>query len=436
MELTNLVSTSQPTNKNNSSKTNQLDNASLSQADQDSFAKTLKTKNGQQEKPRQTISASDKSKHKSQKTRAIDEDKSTVNSSDQVVSNDAQDVATDINQNAGSSCILVNEHVNLPKDDLNLVTEISAEQETAIPVEIAAASSDKMLKMVTDQFEEHDSESLTDTINQDSAEQLALVAESPATIVNNDITSSEQHINQAVVQPMQVVAENTSLADQNSAQQAASQDFALTAEIANGNNSTSIVNKQLNPSNSQTTSSENIALETNFDQLNVNQNQFSTLLNNSNNQLNSANAQLAEVKLPLSIQHANWDSALGQKVTWLVERGMPGAKLQINPPELGPIQIEMQIDDSKAKIMFHASDSGVRSIIDNSIPKLREMLDFNGINLAHAEVSDYQDQSSTDQQRQSAVISNNAREMDKVSSVEENRPREILANHNLINYYA
>lgn len=83
---------------------------------------------------------------------------------------------------------------------------------------------------------------------------------------------------------------------------------------------------------------------------------------------------------------ANWSSDFGEKVVWLAKSEQQSAQLNINPPQLGPVQITLQLNGDQATAVFASPHAEVRQAIEDSLPHLREMLAGAGINLGQADV--------------------------------------------------
>ncbi len=114
---------------------------------------------------------------------------------------------------------------------------------------------------------------------------------------------------------------------------------------------------------------------------NVNAQQTSTLSTPSS-------VPVFQLNTPLQ-QQALWGEQMGQRLMWMVNQGMQSAELRMNPPELGPIEIRIRMDqDQRAHIQFTASHSLTREAIDASMPRLREMFAEGGVALGDVNVSD------------------------------------------------
>lgn len=81
-----------------------------------------------------------------------------------------------------------------------------------------------------------------------------------------------------------------------------------------------------------------------------------------------------------------WDAALGQKMVWMVAGAQQSATLTLNPPDLGPLQVVLHVNNSHANATFVSGQADVRQALEAALPKLREMLNDAGIQLGQANV--------------------------------------------------
>ncbi|HEX7640984.1 MAG TPA: flagellar hook-length control protein FliK [Burkholderiaceae bacterium] len=109
----------------------------------------------------------------------------------------------------------------------------------------------------------------------------------------------------------------------------------------------------------------------------------------NNTQLNTVASQMvgASDKLTPQVGSPGWDQALGQKVVWMVAGGQQSASLTLNPPDLGPMQVVLNVTNSHATATFTAAQPEVRQALETALPKLREMLGDAGIQLGQASVN-------------------------------------------------
>ncbi|MGR9045533.1 MAG: flagellar hook-length control protein FliK [Gammaproteobacteria bacterium] len=87
------------------------------------------------------------------------------------------------------------------------------------------------------------------------------------------------------------------------------------------------------------------------------------------------------------VTHPEWQQELGERVLWMNHKTMPSAELRLNPQHLGPVSIRIKLDQDQASIAFSAQHASVREAIEAAVPKLREMLGTQQLNLADVNVS-------------------------------------------------
>ena len=145
------------------------------------------------------------------------------------------------------------------------------------------------------------------------------------------------------------------------------------------NNSLKVSNSINAAAISQRVLASDLALDTTNKDIsinNINANQRAT-------QVDSAN--LVELKPPVS--SPDWGPALNQRVTWMVANSLQNASITVNPPNLGPLEINIQTDQNKTNVQFIVSSSEVRQAIQDAIPSLSKMLESSGLQLGQANIN-------------------------------------------------
>ncbi|MBD8528828.1 MULTISPECIES: flagellar hook-length control protein FliK [unclassified Massilia] len=82
-----------------------------------------------------------------------------------------------------------------------------------------------------------------------------------------------------------------------------------------------------------------------------------------------------------------WDNQVGQKVIWMVGGEDQSATLELNPPDLGPVQVVLNVSNDLASVTFSSQQLEVRQALENALPRLREMMNESGIALGNATVN-------------------------------------------------
>ncbi len=106
-----------------------------------------------------------------------------------------------------------------------------------------------------------------------------------------------------------------------------------------------------------------------------------------------------------SVGAAAWGQALGEKIVWMAAGSQQTATLTLNPPNLGPMQIVLNISNEQATASFFSAQPEVRQALEAAFPRLREMMSEAGIQLGQATVSaDTPQQNAPDQRSQRTAL--------------------------------
>lgn len=98
-------------------------------------------------------------------------------------------------------------------------------------------------------------------------------------------------------------------------------------------------------------------------------------------------AQVAQA-IEIPVQQPGWDSALADRVTMMAHGRLQNAELRLSPAELGPLRIQLEIDDGVANVSFQSHHPLTRDALEQTMPRLRELLAENGLSLGQADVRD------------------------------------------------
>ena len=117
---------------------------------------------------------------------------------------------------------------------------------------------------------------------------------------------------------------------------------------------------------------------------------------------------------------------VSEQVRVFVNNGLQEARLQLTPADLGRVQITINTEGDNARVVFVAETAVARDLLDQSMPRLREMLQQSGIQLAHGDVSDQ-----TESQRRGEGLEEDAQRMaqgDSDAQADDQALRPQLAN--------
>jgi flagellar hook-length control protein FliK len=109
---------------------------------------------------------------------------------------------------------------------------------------------------------------------------------------------------------------------------------------------------------------------------------------------NSAAATAVENKsfLQLRFNQQTLASDLVEKTGWLIEHKLDTAHIQLDPPELGPIAVKIHSHQEQVSVSFVVANPQVREAMDQTLQRLKDLLQEQGINLSHADVNDQRQQ--------------------------------------------
>jgi flagellar hook-length control protein FliK len=110
----------------------------------------------------------------------------------------------------------------------------------------------------------------------------------------------------------------------------------------------------------------------------------------------SAPPGLPTISLGTPLNQGAWDQALGERIQWMANHKLQGAQIKLNPANLGPMEVRIQVQNEQASIKFTSAHGVVREALEAALPRLRDMFDASGVELVDVDVSG---QSFAEQQR-------------------------------------
>jgi flagellar hook-length control protein FliK len=98
-------------------------------------------------------------------------------------------------------------------------------------------------------------------------------------------------------------------------------------------------------------------------------------------------APAAEARLPTPVHDARWADALAHRLVLMAREGESVASLKLVPVDLGPLDIQISVRDGEASVHFGAAHAETRAVLESSMPRLRELLSAQGLQLTNSSVS-------------------------------------------------
>ena len=67
---------------------------------------------------------------------------------------------------------------------------------------------------------------------------------------------------------------------------------------------------------------------------------------------------------------------------------MKTAEIRLTPAELGPLRVQVSVEDGAANVTFQAQHAVTREAIEQALPRLRELLAESGLSLGQTNVGE------------------------------------------------
>ena len=97
----------------------------------------------------------------------------------------------------------------------------------------------------------------------------------------------------------------------------------------------------------------------------------------------------------------NWGRAMGERAIMMAQHGPKVAQIQLDPPELGAMQIRIHMQGGdQVSVSFTSPNPMVREALEQQMPRLREMFADQGLNLQDSSVADQSSQQRSGQHDQ------------------------------------
>tara|TARA_R110002110_G_scaffold405241_1_gene624169 strand:- start:2143 stop:3468 length:1326 start_codon:yes stop_codon:yes gene_type:complete len=133
-----------------------------------------------------------------------------------------------------------------------------------------------------------------------------------------------------------------------------------------------------------------------------------------------------------------WGDEVGARVRMLFNTGATEARLQLTPADLGTLDIRIATDGDRASVVFSVQNADARDAIEQAMPRLKELLEQSGLQLAHTEVSD-QSQSQRDLDQNTDELSPSALAALEPGEDDDGElpvARQLGVTRSLVDYYA
>ena len=92
-------------------------------------------------------------------------------------------------------------------------------------------------------------------------------------------------------------------------------------------------------------------------------------------------------KVAAGVDTADFGQGVADRVSVMMDSNLTSAKLQVNPPALGPIEVRIALQAGHAQVWLSSHSALTRDALESSSPKLREMLGSQGFAQVSVDIS-------------------------------------------------
>ena len=113
----------------------------------------------------------------------------------------------------------------------------------------------------------------------------------------------------------------------------------------------------------------------------------------------SDSARTNTLRVQAPVDSPDFPQGVADRVTFAVSNDMSSAKLQVNPAQLGPIDLQIAVQGDRAQVVMSTHSAVTREALEASMPKLKEMLGSQGFTQVSVDISQrsFQDRSAFSQ---------------------------------------
>lgn len=114
----------------------------------------------------------------------------------------------------------------------------------------------------------------------------------------------------------------------------------------------------------------------------------SLMLDRNEPKLGVGGAEKVIVSAQVRVGMPGWADQIAERTANLASQNIKQAEIQLNPQEMGPINVKISVNQDQVAVTFTAQNLSVREALDQGVQRLRETLESEGMDLIQADVSD------------------------------------------------
>ncbi|PSU82773.1 flagellar hook-length control protein FliK [Photobacterium phosphoreum] len=130
-------------------------------------------------------------------------------------------------------------------------------------------------------------------------------------------------------------------------------------------------------------------------------------------------AVMNNAQSPLLLTREQAGEQVHERINMMMAKNLKYVDIRLDPPELGKIQIKLSINQDQASVQFTVNNHQTRDIVEQAMPRLREMLQQQGLQLAQSSVQQESSQQFAGHQNDSSAQSQSGQQSSTVATTAE-----------------
>lgn len=112
-------------------------------------------------------------------------------------------------------------------------------------------------------------------------------------------------------------------------------------------------------------------------------------------------ASKSQFKVSVPPQSPQWSEQIASRISIMNNEQVQSARIQLDPPELGLLEIKIKVQQDQVNVAFASNHQVVRDALESQAPRLKELMEQQGVDLGDVNVSDHgQEQMAHGEQQQ------------------------------------
>ncbi|MCD9547211.1 hypothetical protein GLP21_00780 [Photobacterium carnosum] len=111
------------------------------------------------------------------------------------------------------------------------------------------------------------------------------------------------------------------------------------------------------------------------------------------------------IQSPLVLTREQAGEEVHERINMMMAKNLKYVDIRLDPPELGKLHIKLSINQDQASVQFTVNNHQTRDIVEQAMPRLREMLQQQGLQLAQSSVQQDNSQQSSGHQSNNSTHS-------------------------------